>query len=197
MFIAQEKLQSNIAEYIIYMYQVEDLVRAYQFDIDGITEALIRPQVKSESFEAEAVKWYEAIISEMKSRKLENKGHLHRINEVITELVYLHNTLSDVVKDAKYLGLLTTAEMYIKDFREKSDLGDVHLVEVCFQALYMKLLLRLQKKEISEETETAFDSMRIILAYLTKGYHQMKAGDMSMFEIQQTPPQSGPNGSAL
>lgn len=182
MFIAQEKLRNNIAEYVIYMYQVEDMIRAYQFDIEEIRTHLIQPQVKSESFEAEAVKWYKELISEMKSRKLEKKGHLNRIQEVITELIYLHNTLKDVVKDVQYIDLLTAADENIEEFRKKSDLKSVHLIEVCFQALYMKFLLKLKGEEISNESESAFDTMRIILAYLTKGYHQMKAGDMSMFE---------------
>lgn len=184
MFISQEKLQSNIAEYVIYMYQVEDMVRAYNFNIDKIRLNIIRPQVKSESLEAEAVKWYEDIIQEMKSRGLTSKGHLHRLGEVITEMIYLHNTLKDVVKDKKYLDLLTAAEENVEAFQKKSDLGALSLVEVCFQALYMKLLLKLQGKEVGAESEKAFDTMRIVLAYLTKAYHQMKAGDMSMFEKQ-------------
>jgi len=185
MFVAQQKEQNNIAEYIIYMYQLEDLIRAYKFDIDTIREKIIQPQVKSASLEAEAVKWYEDIIEEMKSRNLERKGHLHRIGEVITELIYLHNTLKDVVEDQKYLDLLNAAEDNIEAFRGKSDLKELHLVEVCFQALYMKLLLKLQGKEIAAESENAFDTMRILLAYLTKGYHQMKKGDMSMFEKRE------------
>jgi hypothetical protein len=184
MFIAQEKLQSNIAEYVIYMYQVEDMVRAYRFKIEDIRQQIIRPQVKSESFEAEAVKWYEDVISEMKTRGLEKKGHLHRLGEVITELIYLHTTLKDVVEDKKYLELLATAEGNVEAFQKKSDLGSMHLVELCFQALYMKLLLKLQGKEIGAESEAAFDTMRIILAYLTKAFHEMKAGDMTMFQKQ-------------
>ena len=58
----------------------------------------------------------------------------------------------------------------------------MHPVDVCFHALYMKLLMRLQKQEISAETEHAFDSMRILVAYLAKAYHNMKAGDMDMFQ---------------
>ena len=182
MYIAKDKRESNIAEYVIYMYQMEDMVRAYKFDLDAIREKIVRPQVKSTSLEEEAVSWYEEIIDEMKSRNLERKGHLHRIGEIITELIYLHNTLKDVVEDKKYLDLLTAAEPNIEAFREKSDMNNLHLVEICFQALYMKLLLKLQGKEIGAESEKAFDTMRILLAYLTKGYHQMKKGDMSMFE---------------
>ena len=184
MFISQEKLQSNIAEYVIYMYQVEDMVRAYNFNIDKIRVHIIRPQVKSESLEAEAVKWYEEVIKEMKGRGLTSKGHMHRLGEVITEMIYLHNTLKDVVEDKKYLELIGSADENVEAFQKKSDLGSLHFVEVCFQALYMKLLLKLQGKEIGAESEAAFDTMRIVLAYLTKAYHQMKAGDMSMFEKQ-------------
>ena len=182
MFIAQEKLQSNVAEYVIYMFQIEDLIRAYNFDVDAIRKNIIQPQVKSEAFEEEAIKWYKDIIAEMKSRQLQTKEHLFRVNEVITELIYLHNTLKDVVKDPKYIGLIEHAEGHIEAFRDKSDLKENHLVDICFQALYMKMLLRLQNKEISAESEGAFDSMRIVLAYLSKAYHQMKSGDMSMFE---------------
>jgi hypothetical protein len=43
----------------------------------------------------------------------------------------------------------------------------------------MKLLLRLQKKEINSASEEAFDAMRILIAYLSKSYHQMKNGDLN------------------
>jgi hypothetical protein len=46
----------------------------------------------------------------------------------------------------------------------------------------MKLLLKLQKKEISPESEEAFDSMRMLLAYLSKSYHKMKSGDVDFLK---------------
>ena len=65
-----------------------------------------------------------------------------------------------------------------KAFKEKSNLKDKNQIEIAFHALYMKLLMKLQKKEISPNTEDAFDSMRILLAYLSKSYHKMKNGDL-------------------
>ena len=41
MLIAQEKRKTNIAEYILYMWQVEDLIRAHQFNMDLIEQNLI------------------------------------------------------------------------------------------------------------------------------------------------------------
>lgn len=184
MFIAQQKKETNIAEYILYMYQIEDILRAYHFDIDKVRVSIIQAQVNSPAFERQAIEWYQNIIDEMKARHLEKKGHLYRLGEIITELIYLHNTLLDVVKDRKYNTLFDATNETVNAFREKSDLKNNHPVEVCLQALYMKLLLKLQKKEISGESDKAFDTMRVLLAYLTKAYHQMKAGDMSIFEKQ-------------
>ena len=36
MLIARQKLNENIAEYVLYMFQIEDLIRAYDFDLEGI-----------------------------------------------------------------------------------------------------------------------------------------------------------------
>ena len=180
MLIAQEKLQTNIAEHILYMYQIEDVIRAYKFDIDLITEQFIQQQVPSQSIRNQYIDWYKDLIKEMKIEGIEKQGHLNRLKEIYYELSYLHNTLLTVSEDAKYISLFDNAKEYIEEFRKKSNLGGIHEVEVAFHALYMKLLLKLQKKEISAESENAFDSMRILLAYLSRAYHQMKSGDMEL-----------------
>jgi hypothetical protein len=45
----------------------------------------------------------------------------------------------------------------------------------------MKQLLRLQKKEINTESEEAFDYMRVMIAYLSRAYHQKKNGELNFF----------------
>lgn len=181
MLIAQQKKEENIAEYVLYMFQLQDLIRGCNFDFDQIRTKLIIPQTPSESLIPRSEAWFKEIVDEMERRSLQKKGHIHEIQEVINEIVYLHNTLIDVVKDKKYVTLFEAAKEPIEAFRKKSDLAEKHPIEICFHALYMKLLLKLQQKEINAETEAAFDAMRIVLAYLTKGYHQMKSGNMEMF----------------
>ena len=41
MIIAQQKRKENIAEYLLYMWQVEDMIRANQLDIDKINDNII------------------------------------------------------------------------------------------------------------------------------------------------------------
>ena len=184
MLIAEKKKSENIAEYMIYMFQLEDMMRAFLFDKTKIKDHIIIPQTPSNDqavIEA-SEKWFYAIVDEMKSRELDQKGHTFAVTEVLNEVLYLHNTFIDVTKSKKYIAIYEEAEKVIEDFRTKSNLKEAHPVQIAIEAMYMKLLMRLKKQPISDETEKGFESMRKLLTYLTKAYHQMKKGDMSMFE---------------
>ena len=109
---------------------------------------------------------------------MQKTGHLSRINEIMVELSYLHNTLLNLANDPKYKTVFEAASPFIDEFKQRSDLKDKNYIEIAFHALYMKLLLRLQKKDITQESEEAFDAMRMMLAYLSRAYHKMKSGDL-------------------
>lgn len=177
MLIAQQKLRENIAEYVLYMYQIEDIIRACDFDLDLIVQKVILPQLPDTSYLEQYKAWYAGLIRDMKSERITESGHRMEVQEVLVELSYLHHSLLTVMNDEKYRTLLNDATPMMDEFKEHSNLKDKNPVELCFHALYMKLLLRLQKKEISRETEAAFDKMRILLAYLSRAYHQMKNGE--------------------
>lgn len=177
MLIAKKKKEENIAEYMLYMYQIEDVIRAYRFDLERIMEEFVQPQLPDPSLEDAYRNWYATLIREMRSEKITETGHLLQLKEILVELSYLHNSLLNLVNDEKYHGLYMAAVPQIDAFAERSNLKDRNHVEICFQALYMKLLLRLQKKEISAETENAFDAMRKLLAYLSLSYRKMKSGE--------------------
>ena len=181
MFIAQQKLQENIAEYVIYMYQIEDVIRAYDFNVDRIITDFVQPQLPDQSFVNQYRQWYENLVRQMKAQRLEKVGHLHELNDILVELSYLHNTLLNLANDSKYRTLFETATPFIEEFKERSNLKEKNHIEILFHAMYMKMLLRLKKQEISAETEEAFDAMRIMLAYLAKSYTAMKSGELNFF----------------
>lgn len=57
MILAQQKQQENIAEYLLYMYQIEDIIRAFQFDLETIVQHTVIPLTQNEQ-EVEAYrKW--------------------------------------------------------------------------------------------------------------------------------------------
>ncbi|MCE2713080.1 MAG: DUF4924 family protein [Flavobacteriia bacterium] len=179
MLIARQKLNENIAEYVLYMYQIEDLIRAYNFDLELIIENFVRPQLPDNSFIEQYRDWYRDLIAQMKSQRIDKQGHLHDLRDILVELSYLHNTLLNMANDQKYRAVFESATPYIEEFKERSNLKDKNHIEIIFHALYMKLLLKLQKREISAETEEAFDAMRIMIAYLARTYQQMKSGNLN------------------
>ncbi len=177
MLVAAKKINENIAEYILYMYQIEDVIRAFKFDSDKLIELYVKPQLPDLSFVPQYKIWYDKLILDMQSERIHESGHLMLTQEIIIELSYLHTSLLTILKDEKYIALFERSVSSIDDFTAHSNMKDKNHIEICFQGLYMKLLLRLQKKEISAETEEAFDHMRIVLAYLSRSYHQMKSGE--------------------
>lgn len=179
MFIAEQKFKENIAEYLLYMWQIEDIIRAFGFDLERIEYNLIRENYQDEDEIQTVLNWYDELIRKMKSQNITERGHLSELSEIIYELYYLHNTLLNVTKDKKYIELHQLAEEHLQEFRDRSQYHELNEVELCLNALYSKLLLRLQNRNISEETEFAFNSFRNMIAYLVKRYHMMKNGDFS------------------
>ena len=182
MLLAHQKQNENIAEYILYMYQMEDIIRAFQFDLESIVQHTVLPITDNTAEIAEYRAWYEGLIREMKAQRIELKGHLADIQDLVIELSYLNSTLLTVYNDEKYKMLNNQAVSTLEEFKVKSNLQDKNTIEILLHAMYMKLLMRLKKQEISSETEEAFDTMRIQLAYLVKSYHQMKNGTLSYLQ---------------
>ena len=67
MIIAREKRKENIAEYLLYMWQVEDLIRANKFDMDLIQQTVIDRYEQPEEIKQEIRRWYEELIEDRKS----------------------------------------------------------------------------------------------------------------------------------
>ncbi|MDO7614332.1 MAG: DUF4924 family protein, partial [Crocinitomicaceae bacterium] len=85
MLIAKKKEQENIAEYILYLFQLEDIIRSFEFDLDKLMEVFVLPNLPDRSFEGQYRNWYGEIINEMKAAKLDKKGHIDRVMEVFRE----------------------------------------------------------------------------------------------------------------
>jgi hypothetical protein len=57
MYIAQQKRRENIAEYILYLWQLEDLLRALRFSPEAIYKALVEPNDCSEQEKQQNCMW--------------------------------------------------------------------------------------------------------------------------------------------
>ena len=172
----------NVAEYLLYIFQIEALVRTIDLDITRLENELLAPAFTDPSQLEYQLSWYRAIVSEMQQRGLQKEGHLDQVDEILMELIYLHNTLLTILNDEKYKGLCEHANDALQAFKVKSNMANRHDIEVLLHAMFMKLQLKMKKQEISAETEEAFDLFRIQLAYLSKNYQRMKAGELNFVQ---------------
>ena len=84
--IAESKKRNNISEYIIHMYQTEDLIRVYDFDMDQIKQYVISHIPANDEERKEIAEWYEQVMEKMKYEKIEAKGHLNEVQQYVAEL---------------------------------------------------------------------------------------------------------------
>ncbi|MBQ5462275.1 MAG: DUF4924 family protein [Bacteroidaceae bacterium] len=178
MCISQKLQKENIAEYLLYMWQVEDLIRANGLDIDKLQESYLN-RFKLEGKEADAQReWYENLIEMMRSEGVQEKGHLQINKSVITMLNDLHNELLKSPKHPYYSAAYYKALPYIVELRNRSNTRDECEIENCFDAMYGLMMLRLQGKPVSEDTKKAMEDISRFLAMLAEYYKKDKKGEV-------------------
>lgn len=181
MYISEQLRKSSIAEYLLYMWQVEDVIRAYDLDIDEISDKYI-PRFQLEPERAvELINWYENLITMMHDEGVEESGHLQINRNVVILLNDLHSQLLKSPKYPFYSAQYYKALPFIVELRqakknkkeeEKSE------IETCFDALYLVMLMRAQKKEVGAETAAAIDNISKLLAMLSEYYKQDKNNEL-------------------
>ena len=177
MILAQYYRKHNIGEYILYMWQVEDTIRSYNFDLNRIYSNIIA-EYKVEEHQKEEIKnWYAGLIDLMKEENIKEKGHLQMVKNIINDLHQFHLHLSLEAGDKKIQALYSQALININLLKAKMDYTPANDVEVCFVGLYAYLLMKLQKKEISSATTDAMNSFSKYIAYLSAQYLSDERGE--------------------
>lgn len=180
MLIAKQKKNENIAEYLLYMWQIEDILRANKLDIDSIVESIINKFDQPDDIKKEITDWYEGLIEMMKLEGITEKGHLQINKNVIIDLTDLHLRLLKSPKEPEYISSYYKTLPFIVELRAKSEDKSTPELETCFSALYGFLLLRLQQKEISGETQAAISQISSFLRMLSNRYHLDKEGKLEI-----------------
>ena len=175
MKIAQQLKEKNIAEYLIYMWQVEDMIRANHCDIDRVEQNMISRYPEEDR--PALHEWYDNLINMMREENVVDKGHLQINKNVILNLTELHNALLASPKFPFYNAAYFKALPYIVELRSKNGQKEEPELETCFEALYGVMLLRLQKKEVSAETTKAIEAISGFLSLLANYYDKDKKGE--------------------
>ena len=169
MYISQQLRKKNIAEYILYMWQVEDLIRAYGCSITRLQKEYISLFNYSEEQKEDMLDWYGDLINMMNQEGKRDNGHLTINNIIVQDLKDLHNQLLQSSKFPFYYSEYYKVLPFIVELRNKGD-KDINEIETCLNALYGIMLLRLQKKEISQNTKHALQEITTFIGMLSDYY---------------------------
>lgn len=180
MIIARQKRKENIAEYLLYMWQVEDLIRANHFDMDSIRRTVIAFYEQPDEVKEEIARWYEELIEMMRGEDVKEKGHIQLNTNVIVALTDLHLSLLKTPKEMVYAASYYKTLPFIVQLRAKSGGTEVPELETCFAALYGYLLLKMQGKEISSDTMDGIKQISTFLAILADKYREDMNGELKL-----------------
>ena len=167
MFTAKQKRKENIVEYILYLFQIEDLIRAFQLDLDQIKNKLIT-QYKTDDLavQNEIFAWYENLVLMIKKEGIVENGHFQFLVNLINELNEFHLKLLETGKVPDYLQTYQTISGLITELRIKGN-GHKNNVHTSLEAIYGYLLLKMQHKQVSAGTHEAMQSLNNWLAKLS------------------------------
>ncbi|MDR2841011.1 MAG: DUF4924 family protein [Paludibacter sp.] len=178
MYIAQKLKHENIVEYLLYMWQIEDLLRAFELNMDTVNEKIVKPYpIESETERKKLYEWYESIIEMLKSENAQKLGHIQINKNIIIQINDFHTLLLESGKmpdyNAKFYYILPSINtLHTKNTTPKSD------IEVLMNFMYGIMTLQMRKIEIAAETLTIKQEAAKFLHLLAKYYKMYQKGDL-------------------
>lgn len=149
--------KDNIAEYILYLWQIEDYLRAFPAQADATPEL------------------HE--LNEMMHREgVVESGHIQLAKNALAELEELHLLLLD--KEATYRAAVLRLTPSLALLKSKTDRPAMSDVEACLVFLYQIMLLHLQHKPVSADTEAVQKQATQLLQYLSRTYRDAKETEL-------------------
>lgn len=176
MIVATQKRKENIVEYLIYMWQVEDLIRANKLDMDLIRKNILTQYKVAGDDYSKIESWWDNLVEMMRIEGIEERGHLQFNINTLNEINYLHNQLLKEPNEVAYRHIFNATIPFIKEFDEKSGRTLSNDIEVCVTAIYSTFILKLKGQDISESTTEALKVFGRFLALLAAKYKEDAEG---------------------
>ena len=174
MYIAQELRKKSIAEYLLYMWQIEDTIRAFGCSLPRIRREYVERFDYTDEQKEEEIDWFGNLIRMMNEEGCREQGHL-QINRVTMQtLEELHSQLLASPKFPFYSTAYYKVLPFIVELRNRGVNKEENEIETCFNSLYGVMMLRLQKKGITPNTEHAVKEISTFIGMLSDYYHKEK-----------------------
>lgn len=174
MFIANELRKKNIAEYLLYMWQVEDTIRAFGCSLPRIRREYVERFDYDEEQKEELLDWYGNLIRMMNEEECREKGHLQINRTTLQLLTELHLLLLQSPKFPFYNTAYYKVLPFIVELRSRGASKEEGEIETCLNLLYGVMMLRLQQKEITPNTQHAVKEVSTFIGMLSDYYKKDK-----------------------
>ena len=182
MYIAQRKRKENIAEYILYLWQLEDLLRALQFSPEAIYSQLVQKSELDEAKKQEVFFWYMDLVNLLRKEGKEENGHLEHTLHLIDNLDNLHIQLLTLPVGEKYRALYAAVAPEIPTLKSKLGKQDISDVELFFRALYAVMLYRIKGDRSKEnDIRNVIGLISPAVAELATVFHAVERGETDLF----------------
>ena len=178
MLISREKRDKNYAEYILYMWQVEDLIRANNCDISQIKKTII-PQYETdvdEETKQELVDWWDNLAEMMKIEKKEKSGHLQILINSVNEMNHFHSQLLSSTQHLDYQMKFSSVLPMINELKTKIKPEPQNDIEAMLTVIYLSIMMKIKGDKITDSTNQAIKVFSEVLALLSKLYKDDEEG---------------------
>ena len=180
MKIARQLKDTNISEYLLYMWQLEDTLRAFGCDADRLRDEYVSRFDYTDEERRDEAQWLADLCAMMREEGVVERGHLQMNQGTLSLMTDLHLQLLQSSKQPFYSAAYYKALPFIVELRARSGRTDAPELENCFEALYGTMLLRLQKKPVSAETQEAVTHISRLLALLADAWRKERAGELEL-----------------
>ena len=182
MLIALQKRKENIAEYILYIWQIEDLLRALQFSPEAIYATFVAKIEGADEQQKENIfNWYMQIVELLRKEGKEEKGHIEHTLHLIQDLHNLHLQLMKLPAGDHYRATYTRMAAELPRLRTILDNNEISDTELAFRALYAAMLYRIKgsgEKAIEDTLAVISPSIGELAAI----YGKVERGELNLFE---------------
>mgnify|MGYP002518558613 FL=1 len=182
MDIAQAKRKENIAEYILYLWQIEDLLRALQFSPEAIYSQLVAPRQIEEEQKHVYLLWYMDIVNLLRKEGKEESGHLEHTLHLIGDMHNLHLQLMQLPIGEEYrrrYAMLAPELPRLRALFSKHEASDV---ELCFRALYAVMLYRIKGQGENRAIADVVELVSPVVAELARVFHSAERGEIDLYK---------------
>lgn len=184
MYIARIKRKENVAEYILYLWQLEDLLRALQFSPEAIYAKLVEPVGDDDpARNSDLLLWYIELGNLLHQEDKVHGGHLDHTLHLLAELQALHEDLLKAPAGEQYRTLYSRLAPELPRLREAIGKDDISDVELCFRALYAVMLYRIKGDQTKESSiSDVIELVSPLVGELARIFHLAEYGELDIWD---------------